>query len=123
MIKNKEINIFTIFLEIKKNENESENLSNFYYNDEEKGFVKNKLEKEIFEQYILNLVTKSKISDVNIINLFVINGDLEQNDIIYNKHSIKKILGFEPIIKLEGAIQKILFFIQNLNQAQIMSMQ
>ena len=120
MIKNKEINIFTIFLEIKKNENENENLSNFYYNDEEKGFVKNKLEKETFEQYILNLVTKSKISDVNIINLFVINGDLEQNDIIYNKHSIKKILGFEPIIKLEGAIQKILFFIQNLNQAQIM---
>ena len=37
-----------------------------------------------------------------------------------NKNQIKKILGFEPLIKIEGIIPKILFFIQNLNQSQIL---
>ena len=74
-------NIFTIFLEIKKNENENENLSNFYYNDEEKGFVKNKLEKEIFEQGMELFSTK-----MDIFNLF--------------KESVK----IEPILKMNETI-------------------
>ena len=37
MIKNKELNILSIFLEIEINNNE-QNASYFYYNDSEKGF-------------------------------------------------------------------------------------
>ena len=123
MMKNKELNIYSIYLEIKKNENE-ENISNFYYNDKEKGFIKNKLDKETFENYVFDLVSKSNTNNLNIINLYVINGDLASNekDLYknYNNYSIKKILGFEPIIKIEGIIQKILFVVQNLNQVQIL---
>ena len=123
MVKNKELNIYSIYLEIKKNENE-ENNSYFFYNDKEKGLIKNKLDKESFENYIFNLVSKSNSNNLNIINLYVINGDLESNekDIYnnYNYYSIKKILGFEPLIKIEGIIQKILLVVQNLNQVQIL---
>ena len=124
MIKSKELNISSIFIEIKKSENKEEILSNFYYNDKEKGFIKNKLIKETFEEYILNFITKSNNYNLNIINLYIINGDLEQNenDIreSYNKYPLKKILNFEPVIKYEGIIQKILFFVQDLNQAQLL---
>ena len=42
------------------------------------------------------------------------------NKLHFCNYSIKKILGFEPIIKIDGIMQKIIFFIQNLNQAQIL---
>jgi hypothetical protein len=124
MVKSKELNISSIFIEINRAENKEENLSYFYYNDTEKGFVKNKLLKETFEEYILNSITKSKSYNLNIINLYVINGDLDQNENnirqSYSKYPLKKILNFEPVIKHEGIIQKILFFAQDLNQAQLL---
>ena len=120
MIKNKDLNIYSIFIEI----NEENHNSYFYYNDKEKGFVKSKLNKETFEEYIYSFISKSNINNINIINLYVINGDLEQNGneafMNYSKYPIKKILGFEPLIKIEGIIPKILFFIQNLNQSQLL---
>ena len=123
MMKNKDLNIYSIYLELKKNEKE-EDISYFFYNDKKKGFFRNKLDKETFENYISNLVSKSNGNNLNIINLYVINGDLalDEKDINknYNKYSIKKILGFEPLIKTEGIIQKILFFVQNLSQVQIL---
>ena len=124
MAKSKELNISSIFIEINKSENKEENLSNFYYNDKENGFIKNKLVKETFEEYILNFITRSNNYNLNIINLYVINGDLEQNENnirqSYSKYPLKKILNFEPVIKHEGIIQKILFFVQDLNQAQLL---
>ena len=123
MIKNKELNILSIFLEIEINNNE-QNASYFYYNDSEKGFIKNKLDKETFEENILNLVKKFNNSNLNIINLYVINGDIGQNknniNQSYSKFPIKKLLNFEPLIKNEGIIQKILFFIQDLNEVQLL---
>ena len=123
MMKNKDLNIYSIYLELKKNEKE-EDISYFFYNDKKKGFFRNQLDKETFENYISNLVSKSNGNNLNIINLYVINGDLalDEKDINknYNKYSIKKILGFEPLIKIEGIIQKILFFVQNLCQVQIL---
>ena len=120
MIKNKELNILSVFIEI----NKDENASYFFYNDKEKGFIKNKLEKETFEEHIYNLVRKFNNANLNIINLYVINGDIDQekNNIkqSYSKYPIKKILNFEPLIKNEGIIQKILFFIQDLNEAQLL---
>ena len=120
MIKNKGLNIYSLYIEI----TEDNNNSYFYYNDKEKGFVKIKLNKETFEEYVYNFISKSNINNINIINLYVINGDLEQNEneILKNnnKNQIKKILGFEPLIKIEGIIPKILYFIQNLNQSQIL---
>jgi len=95
MIKNKELNISSIFIEIKKSENKEEILSNFYYNDKEKWFIKNKLVKETFEEYILNFITKSNNYNLNIINLYIIIGDLEQNENnireSYNKYQLKNI--------------------------------
>ena len=124
MRKNQELNISSIFIEIGNNQNKEEISHNFYYNDKENGFVKNKLDKETFEDYISNYITKSNSSNLYIINLYIINGDLEENEnniiTIYDKYKIKQILGFEPLIKKEGIIQKILYFVQNLNQAQIL---
>ena len=121
MMKNKELNIYSVYLHLKEKE---ENISYFFYNEKENGLIKNKLDKETFENYIFNLISKSSSNNLNIINLYVINGDLvsNENDIYknYNNYSIKKILGFEPLIKIEGIIQKILLVVQNLNQVQIL---
>ena len=38
----------------------------------------------------------------------------------FDYYSIKKLLGFDPIIKIDGIMQKLIFFIQYLNQAQIL---
>ena len=120
MIKNKELNILSVFIEINKDENSSY----FFYNDKEKGFIKNKLDKETFEENIYNLLRKFNNASLHIINLYIINGDIDQekNNInqSYSKFTIKKILNFEPLIKNEGIILKILFFIQDLNEAQLL---
>ena len=62
---------------------------------------------------------------MNLINLYIINGNINENENNINNtrfyyYSMKKVLGFEPIIKMEGVMKKIIFFIQYLNQAQIL---
>ena len=116
MIKNKDLNIFSIYIEINL---ENNNLSNFYYFNEEKTFIKNELNQEAFEKYLFSLINKSN-SDMNIINLYILNDDLNTMKNGYNNCNLKKILGFEPLVTIDDTIQKILFFIQELNQAQIL---
>ena len=55
---------------------------------------------------------------MSIINLYIINGDLDNND--YSQYSLKKILGFEPALKMAGNSKKFLFFVQFLNQSQLL---
>jgi hypothetical protein len=130
MVKDKYLYISSIYIELNKQKekdkegDENNGKSFFYYNKEGEGLVKNDLTKELFEKYLYEIIKKSK-ANLNIFNLYIINGDLNDNEKMYNKYpffnySIKKILGFEPIIKIDGIMQKFIFFIQNLNQAQIL---
>ena len=120
MVKDKYLSIFSIFIKTNnniKNEKE-ENKSYFYYYKQNKGLVENELTQEIFEKYLHHLLTNSN-SNLNVVNLYIINGNTNSSK-QYNYNSIKKLLGFEPNIKFDGNLQKILFFIQYLNEAQIL---
>ena len=129
MVKDKYLYITTIYIEIgTKNENqEILKKSYFYYHKEGEGLIQNELTQKLFEKYLSELISKSK-ANLNLINLYIINGDFDEEEnkkIILNNnnlydYSIKKILGFEPIIKIEGIMKKIIFFIQYLNHAQIL---
>ncbi len=129
MVKDKYLYITTIYIEIgTKNENqEILKKSYFYYHKEGEGLIQNELTQKLFEKYLSELISKSK-ANLNLINLYIINGDFDEEEnknIILNNnnlygYSIKKILGFEPIIKIEGMMKKIIFFIQYLNHAQIL---
>ena len=126
MVKDKYLNISSIFIEIgDKKENEDNANHNFYY-DTEDGLVKEELTKEKFEKYLSDLIYKQKAT-INLFNLYILNGDINENENENNKknnklyyHSMQKLLGFEPVVKIEGIMQKIIFFIQYLNQAQIL---
>ena len=135
MVKDKYLNISSIYIELKKKKEKDNNKDKggdenndktfFYYSKEgEEELIKNELTKELFEKYLYDIIKRSK-ANLNIFNLYIINGDLNDSEKIGNKYpfynySIKKILGFEPIIKIDGIMQKMIFFIQNLNQAQIL---
>ena len=124
MVKDNYLNISSIYIELKQKKEEIDNKTFFYYNKNNQGFNQNELTKEVFEKYLHDLIKKSK-ANLNIINLYIINGDLNDDDNNvngFNKYyySIKKLLGFEPVIKIEGIMQKIIFFIQYLNQSQIL---
>ena len=121
MVKDKYLYISSIFLKINNNIEKGKNLNNedksyFYYYKENEGLIENDLTQEKLEQYLHDILIKSE-GNFNIINLYIINGNSTTN-IHYS--SIKKLLGFEPVIKFEGINQKILFFIQYLNQAQLL---
>ena len=124
LVQDKYLYASSIFIKV-KNEGNEHNLDNkdinddksyFYYYKENEGLIETELTKESIDNYLSNLLTKSS-GKLNIINLYVINGDFYDNDNIY---SLKKILGFDPLIKVEGNLQKILFFVQNLSQAQLL---
>ena len=125
MIKDKYLFISTIYIEIGTKKENEEHKSYFYYNNELEGLVQNELTQEIFEKYLTELIKKPK-ANLNLVNLYILNGDYNENNenkIDSNRfyyYSIKKILGFEPIIKIEGMMQKMIFIIQYLNQAQIL---
>ena len=116
MIKDKYLSISSIFIKLKK---EKRDKSYFYYYKENEGLIENELTKELFEKYICDLLTKSN-ENLNIVNLYIINGDSSTNHHHYYYYQIKKLLGFEPEIKMEGVLSKIIFFIQYLNQAQLL---
>ena len=121
MIKDKYLSIYSILLKLKNNKkkenNEDKSKSYFYYYKENEGLIENELTKEIFSKFLNDLLLNSTIN-LNIINLYIINGDSNAN-ILCNQDSLHKLLGFDPMINVEGNFQKILFFIQNLSQAQI----
>ena len=127
MVKDKYLFISSIYLEIsiKKENEENLNKSYFYYNKEGQGLVQNELKQENFEKYLSDLISKSK-ANLNLINLYIINGDIKENEsnninnTKFYYFSMKKILGFEPVIKISGMMKKIIFFIQYLNQAQML---
>ena len=116
MIKDKYLSISSIFIKLKK---EKRDKSYFYYYKENEGLIENELTKELFEKYICDLLTKSN-ENLNIVNLYIINGDSSTNHHHYYYFQIKKILGFEPEIKIGGILSKIIFLIQYLNQSQLL---
>ena len=121
MVNDKYLSIHSVFVKIKKNKkkenNEDKDKSYFYYYKENEGLIENVLTKEIFSKYLNNLLIISDIN-FNIINLYIINGDSNAN-IHHNQDSLHKLLGFDPMANIEGNVQKIIFFIQSLSQAQI----
>jgi hypothetical protein len=130
MVKDKYLFISTIYIEIRTKKDNQNNLdkSYFYYYKEGGGdLIQKELTQQIFEKYLSELIIKSK-ANLNLINLYIINGDLDEeenknnilNNIDFDYYSTKKILGFDPIIKIDGMMKKILFFIQYLNHAQML---
>lgn len=114
LINKKYLFVSSIFIKIKNSKNNEEK-SYFYYYKENEGLTETELTKESLEKYLSNILPKSK-GKIKIFNLYIINGDLNANN---KNYSLKKILGFDPFIKINDNIQKILFFIQNLSQAQL----
>ena len=130
MVKDKYLFISTIYIEIRTKKNNQENLdkSYFYYHKEGGGdLIQKELTQQLFEKYLSELIIKSK-ANLNLINLYIINGDFDEeenkdnilNNNDFDYYSTKKILGFDPIIKIDGMMKKILFFIQYLNHAQML---
>ena len=114
LVKKKYLFVSSLFIKIKNPDN-NEDKSYFYFYKENEGLIETELSKESIENYLSNLLPKSN-EKINIINLYIINGDLNART---NNYSLKKILGFDPFIKINGNLQKILFFVQNLSQSQL----
>ena len=95
MIKDKYLSIYSILLKLKNNKkkenNEDKSKSYFYYYKENEGLIENELTKEIFSKFLNDLLLNSTIN-LNIINLYIINGDSNSN-IHYNQDSLHKLLG------------------------------
>ena len=110
--KNQYISIFSIFIKIKDEKNINDKSYFYYYSTEKKDIIENELNAETFD-ILLNKTLNIDNTILNIINLYIINGD--DNNINYSSYSLKKLFGFEPEF-----ISNILYFIQNLNQAQLL---
>ena len=133
MIKDKYLFAASLYVKIKKNikkvekiqkiENneqngKNENMSYFYYHKKNEGLIEEELKKELLEEYLKHKLLKSN-AYFNLINIYIINGD-SPKFYNYNYNSVKKLFGFEPEIKIDGSIPKIIFVIQYLNQAQLL---
>ena len=113
LIKNKYISIFSIYIKIKNENNKEDKTYFYYYSNEKKELIVFELNQDNFEN-LLNKTLNEENSYINLINLYIINGD-DNNKIDYTSYSLKQLLGFET-----NLTSKILFFIQNLNQAQLL---
>jgi hypothetical protein len=111
--KNNFLSIFSIFLKIKDDKNIEDKSYFYYYSNEKKDLIEIELNSENFDNLISKTLDIDSVS-LNIINLYIINGD--DNNINYSSYSLKKLFGFEPEFK-----SNILYFIQNLNQAQLLN--
>ena len=106
------MSIYNIFLKIKEEKNIEDKSYFYYYSNEKKELIENELNFENFD-VLLNKTLNIDNESLIIINLYVINGD--DNTINYSSYSLKKLFGFEP-----NFISNVLYFIQNLNQAQLL---
>ena len=113
LIENKFISIYSIYIKIKNENNKKEKSYFYYYSNEKKELIEFELNQENFEN-LLNKTLNEENTYINLINLYIINGD-DKNKINYTSYTLKELLGFEP-----NFISKILFFIQNLNKAQLL---
>jgi len=113
LIENKFISIYSIYIKIKNENNKEEKSYFYYYSNEKKELIEFELNQENFEN-LLNKTLNEENTYINLINLYIINGD-DKNKINYTSYTLKELLGFEP-----NFISKILFFIQNLNKAQLL---
>ena len=111
--KNNFLSIFSIFLKIKDDKNIEDKSYFYYYSNEKKDLIEIELNSENFDNLISKTLDIDSVS-LNIINLYIINGD--DNNINYSSYSLKKLFGFEPEFK-----SNILYFIQNLKQAQLLN--
>ena len=112
LIKNKTMSIYSIYIKIKEEKNIEDKSYFYYYSNEKKELIENELNSENFD-VLLNKTLNIDKESLSIINLYVINGD--DNTINYSSYSLKKLFGFEP-----NFISNVLYFIQNLNQAQLL---
>ena len=107
-LQNGYINIYNIYI-LKTQE------KSFFYSFTDNKFEKFDLNQKNFEAKIKEKISLNNKSNINIINLYIINGD-EKN--IDNKNLlIEEILGFVPEMKYNE--NKILFFYQYYHQAQL----
>ena len=118
MINDKYLDIISIYIKMKNNENNQDKPC-FYYLKENEGLVEKELQKELFENYLNEKIINTK-GTLNIINLYIINGDSVKDINDYSSYSVKKILGFEPSLKIAQNSKKILFLVQYLSQAQLL---
>lgn len=120
LIKDNFISIHSIFIK-KDCDNDNNNISYFYYINNNGELVQVELTKNNFIDYIQSSILKTSNTEIDIVNLYIISGD--SNIIDSHYISLEEILGFVPDIKLESADgynnYKILFFMQYLHQAQL----
>ena len=112
MKQNKKLSIISLFIKLKEKKEDKSYF--YYYSKENEGkLVEKELIKESFENFI-NKVTIKNI--LTLINLYILNNTKKT----IAEYPLKKILGFEPKIKAEGSLKKLLFFVLDLNEAQIL---
>ena len=118
LIKIKYLSMLSLFIKVKQENNEKEKSLFYCYSKEKKELIENELTQENFEN-VLNKTLLNENASLNVVNIYIINSNLN-NSINYSKWSIRKLLGFEPISNGINANSKILYFIQDLSQAQLL---
>ena len=118
LIKKKYLSILSLFIRIKDEKNEQDKSYFYCYSKEKKELIENELTQEIFEN-ALNKLSSNENTSLTIVNLYVINNNLI-NNINYANIPIRKLLGFEPISSGVNNDSKIIYFVQSLNQAQLL---
>ena len=114
MEKNKYFIIISLFIKIKEKE-EDKSYFYFYSKENNENLIEKELTQENFQNYLNQVILTNK--NLSVINLYIMNKNTKVN---LEEYSLKNILGFNLILKAEGSFQKLLIFVQNLNQAQIL---
>jgi hypothetical protein len=117
LIKKKYLSMANLYIKIKEENNDKDKSCFYCYSKEKKELIENELTQENFGT-VLNKILSTDSASLNIINLYIINGD--SNNVNYSNYSIRQLLGFEPLSNTMNSSSKILFFIQNLSQAQLL---
>ena len=118
LMKKNYLSMLSLFIKIKDEKNEQDKSYFYCYSKEKKELIENELTQEIFEN-ALNKLLENENASLTVVNLYVINNNLI-NNINYSNLPIRKLLGFEPMSTGANNDSKILYFVQSLNQAQLL---
>ena len=118
LMKKNYLSMLSLFIKIKDEKNEQDKSYFYCYSKEKKELIENELTQEIFEN-ALNKLLENENASLTVVNLYVINNNLVSN-INYSNLPIRKLLGFEPMSTGANNDSKILYFVQSLNQAQLL---
>ena len=113
MLNDKHLLIISLFIKLKEKKEEKSLF--YYYSKENKDqLIESELTQQNLEKYLNQVIMDN--NTLTVVNLYIMNNI----PININEYSIEAILGYEPVLRAEGSLQKILFFAQNLNQAQML---